>query len=296
MNRLFLILLCCISLLVSCSKPSTLEELPSQWVACDDFKVHYKSYGHEDPALVFVHGFGCDTESWREQFPFFAHRNFRMVFIDLPGFGKSDKPQVDYSLDFYAHSVKTVLDSLQITDPILIGHSFGAPICRQVARNYPQLNAALCKVDEAISRFPADSIVREEYLKEMNGFVQMFATDSIDGVLQLFISSLFQENSPQAVKDYAFGVMSQTPQYVAYSTMRNFVIERYWDETPTEIPTLAVVSKNSVIWDDNEAYVRQMFLNLTYKEMSNVSHFLMMERPDEFNHILIGFISDRMKK
>lgn len=296
MNRLFLIFLCCISLLISCSKPQTLEQLPSRYVACDDFKVHYKSYGSGDPTLVFVHGFGCDMESWREQFPFFAQKDFHMVFIDLPGFGMSDKPHVEYSFDFFAHAIKTVLDSLQIAEPILVGHSLGAPICRQVTRNYPELIATLCKVDEAVSRFPADSVGRQQYLEETNGVVEMFASDSIQETLQLFISSLFQENTPQAVKDYAFGVMSQTPQYIALSTMRNFVNEPYWDETSTQIPTLAVVSKNSVIWDDNEAYLRQMFPNLTYREMSDVSHFLMMERSDEFNQILFDFISDRMNK
>lgn len=296
MNKLFLALICLLSLLASCSQPQTLEQLPSEWITCDEFKVHYKSYGQGDPALIFIHGFGCDMESWREQFPFFAPRQFHMVFIDLPGFGKSDKPQVEYSFDFFARAIKTVLDSLQITDPILIGHSLGAPICRQVTRNYPELNATLCKIDEAASRFPTDSVARQEYQKETNSVVEMFAGDSIKATLQLFISSLFQPDSPQKVKDYAFGVMSQTPQYVAYSTMRNFENEQYWEETPAQTPTFIVMSKNSIVWDDNEAYMRQLFPNLIYKEMSDVSHFLMMERSDEFNHLLLNFISDRNLK
>ncbi len=57
-----------------------------------------------------------------------------MVFIDLPGFGESEKPSIEYSLDFFAESVKSVLDELKITNPVLIGHSLGTPVCQQVVK------------------------------------------------------------------------------------------------------------------------------------------------------------------
>src|SRR5882672_8722434 len=80
----------------------------SRFTSLDGARIHYVNYGKGDEALVLIHGWTCNIDNWRDQFPDFAKRN-RVVAIDLPGHGQSDKPQVAYSMDLFARAVDTVM-------------------------------------------------------------------------------------------------------------------------------------------------------------------------------------------
>src|SRR5262249_43229210 len=78
-----------------------LDKAPSKFARSGDVKVHYKSLGEGKTALVFVHGWCCDLTVWRDQAAAFNGK-LRMLFVDLPGYGKSDKPKMDYTMDIFA--------------------------------------------------------------------------------------------------------------------------------------------------------------------------------------------------
>ena len=94
-------------LLMNCgNKPQTLSELKSECITIDDsIRVHYKISNRQTDTktICFVHGFGCDMNTWENQFEAFRDdENLQLVFIDLPGYGQSDIPHVDKSPDFSA--------------------------------------------------------------------------------------------------------------------------------------------------------------------------------------------------
>jgi pimeloyl-ACP methyl ester carboxylesterase len=69
--------------------------------------------------ICFVHGFGCDMNTWEKQFEAFSdEKDLQLVFIDLPGYGQSDKPHVEYTLDFFAHAIDEVLNRNSIQDAV----------------------------------------------------------------------------------------------------------------------------------------------------------------------------------
>src|SRR5258708_1722398 len=75
-----------------------LDKAPSKFAKSGDLKVHYKSLGEGKTAVVFIHGWCCDLTVWREQAASFNGKT-RMLFVDLPGYGKSDKPKMDYTIE-----------------------------------------------------------------------------------------------------------------------------------------------------------------------------------------------------
>ncbi len=84
--------------------------------------------------LVLLHGWGQNIEMMMP-----IARNFndnRIVLIDLPGFGKSNEPTYDFKLEDYTRIIKKLLDELNISNPILIGHSFGGKISLLYASTY----------------------------------------------------------------------------------------------------------------------------------------------------------------
>src|SRR4051812_2454678 len=73
----------------------------------DGIKVHYTNYGAGDTTLVLVHGWACDESVWGGQLPLATR--MRLITVDLPGHGQSDKPQIGYTMDLYARALDCVL-------------------------------------------------------------------------------------------------------------------------------------------------------------------------------------------
>src|SRR3989449_5814941 len=118
----------------------------------DGTRIYYKSYGKGAEALVLIHGWRCNLDYWRDQIPDFEKRN-RVITIDLPGHGQSDKPQLVYSMDFFARAIDAVLHDAGVKRAVLAGHSMGTPIARQFYRKYPKQTLAIVIVDGALRPF-----------------------------------------------------------------------------------------------------------------------------------------------
>src|SRR4029077_15240857 len=89
-------------------KGNPLDRAPSRFAKLDDIRLHYKSLGEGETALVLVHGWTCNMNFWRYQVLAFEGK-IRMILVDLPGHGESDKPKVDYTMDLFARPVDAVL-------------------------------------------------------------------------------------------------------------------------------------------------------------------------------------------
>ena len=119
-------------------------------------RVHYVSYGKasgkKSEALVLIHGWTMNVDNWRDQIPEFAKRS-RVIAIDLPGHGQSDKPQVAYSMNLFARAIEAVLHDAKEKRAVLVGHSMGTPVARQFYRKYPEKTLAIVIVDGALRPF-----------------------------------------------------------------------------------------------------------------------------------------------
>src|SRR5712691_1441856 len=91
----------------SAQKPAD-SQSDSRYASLDGARIHYQSYGKGPEALVLIHGWSCNLDYWRDQIPDFQKRN-RVIAIDLPGHGQSEKPQLVYSMDLFARAVDAVL-------------------------------------------------------------------------------------------------------------------------------------------------------------------------------------------
>src|SRR5262244_2196022 len=118
----------------------------------DAMRVHYQNYGEGKEAVVFIHGWSCSLKYWKANIPAFVNQS-RVIAIDLPGHGESDKPQVTYSMDLFARAIDAVLTDAGVERATLVGHSMGAPVIRQFYRKYPNKTRALVIVDGSLKPF-----------------------------------------------------------------------------------------------------------------------------------------------
>lgn len=102
-------------------------------IAIKGVEINYLDYGEKDKtAIVLLHGWGQNTEMMDMLGKPF-HDNYRIINIDLPGFGKSLEPSIPWGINDYVIALEELLKKLKIKDAILIGHSFGGRIAIKYA-------------------------------------------------------------------------------------------------------------------------------------------------------------------
>lgn len=208
--------------LVACSGPKDLMSLESHYVDYDGATVHYKVYGDGPRTITFIHGFGCDINCWEHQFQEFRkEKDFRLVFVDLPGYGQSGKPaDKEYTLQYFAGAACTVLDTLHSAPSVLVGHSLGTPVCRQIMLS-SAYGLSMLDID-GVYCFYGDE-PDPEYQGQIDTFASSFDGDDCKDVITGFAQSLAGPDTPQNILDYSLALMPETPQYIASSTMHNLV-------------------------------------------------------------------------
>lgn len=113
----------------------------TQFAFCQDKKVAYSSFGSGFP-LVFVHGFCENRQMWNEFIKPFS-KKYRILTIDIGGFGESDLPKED-SIQYMAAQVNAVLEQENIETCILIGHSMGGYTALAFAKQFGDKLKGLC--------------------------------------------------------------------------------------------------------------------------------------------------------
>lgn len=96
--------------------------------------MYYQITGQGLP-IVFIHGF-CETLDIWMPFEQKLSENHQVILIDLPGFGKSELLQDNFTLADIAYQLKSLLDELKIEKYFMIGHSLGGYICLEFAKKY----------------------------------------------------------------------------------------------------------------------------------------------------------------
>ena len=274
-------------LIVACtSSPKAAESAKSSVEAKSGFakfgtnKVHYLTAGKGGQAIVFVHGWSCNGSFWREQIPAFVDKA-RLLFIDLPGHGKSDKPHTEYTMDFFAGAVLAVMRDAGVDKATLVGHSMGTPVICRVYKQAPERVAALVAVDGILRR---PKMTPEQAAQ----FVGPFRTPEYREHTKTFIGSMFPNPGTEALRDQALTEILATPQYVMLGAMEGMfgADQPDWDVKHADVPVFAINAKNPMWTASYEEYVRSLSSQTDYRVIEGAGHFLMLEKPAEFNAAL----------
>jgi pimeloyl-ACP methyl ester carboxylesterase len=109
----------------------------SEYVQVGSHRIHYLAGGQGKP-LVLVHGLGGKAENWAPQMPSFIRHGFRVYAPDLLGFGRSDQPDVDYSIALQAEVLNQFFDSQHIARADLGGWSMGGWVALKFTLAHPE--------------------------------------------------------------------------------------------------------------------------------------------------------------
>lgn len=99
--------------------------------------ITYTVQGEGQP-LVLIHGFGASLGHWRKNIPVLAAAGYRVYALDLLGFGDSDQPPLDYSLDLWQALLKDFWSTLIQTPVIFVGNSIGGLLTLMMLANHAE--------------------------------------------------------------------------------------------------------------------------------------------------------------
>ncbi|MGB7633708.1 MAG: alpha/beta hydrolase, partial [Nitrososphaeraceae archaeon] len=109
-------------------------------VHMDEYTTRYLSGNNFNPesarVLVLLHGIGASAERWVPVFPGLSEK-FEVIIPDIIGFGYSDKPTVEYTMDFFVEFLEKFMKSLYIKQATFIGSSFGGFLATEFTMKFP---------------------------------------------------------------------------------------------------------------------------------------------------------------
>lgn len=108
-----------------------------EYLQVGGISVRYSDSGSGDPALL-IHGLGGSIESWTNNLPE-LEKSMRVIALDLPGFGLSDKPKMSYTIRFYRDFLARFLKELNLNQVSVVGSSLGGHVAAEMAIGMPDL-------------------------------------------------------------------------------------------------------------------------------------------------------------
>jgi pimeloyl-ACP methyl ester carboxylesterase len=255
-------------------------EWPHVVLSKDGTPISYEIHGAGEPTLVFVHGWSCDARYWRIQIPHFS-KEHRVVVLDLAGHGHSGMTRTKYTMGSFGEDVRAVTEAVGSNCVTLIGHSMGGSVIAEAARFMPNRVIGLIGIDTLENiEYP---MTREELKKMLAPLQKDFRTGSRQFVAEMILP----QTNPQ-LREWILSDISAAPPAIALSAMTEMLTQYITGEAAKvfEKIRIPVITINGDLWPINyEANRRHMF-SFNAIVLKEADHFLMMDRPEEFNRAL----------
>ncbi len=124
----------------------------SKYVRVGPYRVHYFVGGHGTP-LLLIHGLGARSEDWTAEMPQYAKNGFRVYAVDLLGCGRTDRPDIDYTIGQQVELIQGFLTAVHLEKADVIGWSMGGWVALEFALQHPARVNRLVAMDSAGLKF-----------------------------------------------------------------------------------------------------------------------------------------------
>jgi pimeloyl-ACP methyl ester carboxylesterase len=253
-------------------------------------KIAYTDEGMSDTTLLFSHGWAINKGYWTDQAAYFSKR-YRVVAIDLPGFGASGTNRDKWGTAEYATDIDSVIKQLDLKKVILIGHSMSGDIVLQAAIDNPDKVIGIVGVDN----FKGVGEPRNpQAKKEMNTALAQMRKDFKKVVSQWFNQQLFSKTTSADIKKRILNDVIHTDANIAIAALAQG--DNFDELAKLKQSKQKLYLINSDVTSTNTRYLDVQKLPYQVFYTKDTGHFAMVESPKEFNEYLDKVILDISKK
>jgi len=252
--------------------------------------IAYTDTGKSDTTLVFVHGWAINRSYWTDQAAYFAKR-YRIVAIDLPGFGESGKNRDKWGTKEFSRDVDSVIKGLDLKKVVLVGHSMSGDIVLQAAIDNPDRVVCLIGVDNFENVGYAKTAQDK---KDFDAAVEQLKHNFKATAWGYFNQALFSKTTSPEIKKRILNDVAHVDTTIAVTAMEE-------GNDFNEVDKLRQVKRKLYLInsDVNPIYTKYLAakkIPFQVYYMNGIGHFPMVEAPKEFNEYLDKIIEDINRK
>jgi pimeloyl-ACP methyl ester carboxylesterase len=267
-------------------------------VEVDGRAVNVVDTGGDGPALVFVHGLGALWQCWLLNIPPFMDSH-RVVALDLPGFGESDMPPGEISIQGYARVVDEVLSRLGIGSCAVVGNSMGGFVGAELGISFPERVERLVLV--AAAGLSTEYLQREPLLATARLWAALTTRTGVRSdpvirrprVRRVFLQTVLRYPERLSVP-LATELVQGAGKDGFIPALEALMDYSFRDRLPEiEPPVLIVWGRNDMLVPvgDAERFERLIGPNARKVIFDDTGHVPMLERPSRFNALLAAFLA-----
>ena len=251
------------------------------------------------PPMIFLHGLGGSWKDWTGNLPFFQ-TSYRTIAIDFPGFGDSDKPERNYSIDWLTATVDKFLQEGKFEPAVIVGHSMGALVAINLAAQSPERVKNLVLVDAVGIGDKAD-FLSYALTKKIMGPESRFET--IEGLLRgefkSMVEDFIQRQKPKTAREFfeslpksPFSGKSFLPMTPSVQMSASIIDSDLRPQLAAiRQPTLILWgAKDPVAPPQDAPLLKSKIPHATLKVLEKCGHSPMKEQPELFNQEVEKFL------
>jgi pimeloyl-ACP methyl ester carboxylesterase len=245
--------------------------LKINYISCEDFRKSRST-------ILMLHGAGQSSATWEYQVNILENNpSFNLVIPDLPGHGKSEGTGYR-SITEYTNFVREFSDTVGLQKLIIVGHSMGGGIAQVFTIDYPERVVACVLVGTG-----ARLRVAKETLLAVENNYETFCT--------VAPSRSFASSSPETLKAKFREGLQRTAQEVAYwDLIACDEFDLIGELGAIRVPCLIISGAEDILTPVKYGeYLNVKIQGSRFNVINSAGHFMMQEKPDEFNRILLDF-------
>jgi pimeloyl-ACP methyl ester carboxylesterase len=253
--------------------------------------VRYLDYGRPNEGakdLVLLHGIGASSERWLRVAPTLS-KYFRVLVPDILGFGYSDKPTVEYTMDFFQDFLSGFFSGLKLSRPSIVASSFGGHIAAEYAiRNGRGLDKLVLVSSAGIMRTSTPVL---------DGYIMAALYPTYENALNAFRMMAHDPAAvtEETVADFVNRMRLPNSKYAFMSTLLGI---KYAPALRGRLS--GIVAPTLVMWGDNDKMIpiqyAKEFREIPGSELvviKDCGHTPYVEKPLTFNRMVLKFLAGK---
>lgn len=270
----------------------------SRFIAIDGIRLHYQEFGEPTaPVMLLIHGYTASAYVWKTTAPMLADAGYRVIAIDLVGFGYSEKPRwFEYSIQSQSRIISQFLSRLGIGNAIVAGSSYGGAVALNLTLDDPGIVSKLVLVDAVINDSPKKHpLLRLASLPGVGEAMTPFLIDSKAFLRMRMQGTLAKANHHLITDDRIDSI--RRPLHAADGHHAVLATSRNWHADRIERDLELIDQPTLIIWGDQDTVIpigngytlHKGILQSRFVIFKDCGHVPQEERPELFTELVTEF-------
>jgi pimeloyl-ACP methyl ester carboxylesterase len=252
-------------------------------VTINNVAIEYDECGQGDTTLLFVHGWCINKDYWDDQKKYFCDK-YKVVTLDLPGFGKSGKNRTNWTFEEYTDDIQKFIKEKKLRNVILIGHSMSGDILLLMDTKYPESVIGIVGIDNLKKPGIKNTIGQTE---EMESFFAMLNSNFAGTVESYTKEYLLPYSADISIVNRVVKDFKSSDSVIAIKVLRSLA-----DVSQKERDMMQQLRHKLYLVNSDQSLTEIDSLKIYCKASAEVvyvkgtGHYPMIEKPVEFNAAL----------